>query len=141
MQGWISAASERRPFAIYRWSMHGVKPDRTLVPVAGDVDWHQQFYALLAKDNEAQEEIDRLKSCKIVRLADGTYAIGEKCHFADESELKAGGIKYVDPAVYTSGKSKVQQEGALKFLRDVGVTSVGERQRVEALLKIGYVSE
>lgn len=24
------------PFAIYRWSMHGVKPDRTLVPVAAD---------------------------------------------------------------------------------------------------------
>ena len=24
------------PFAIYRWSMHGVKPDRMLVPVADD---------------------------------------------------------------------------------------------------------
>lgn len=26
----------RHPFAIYRWAMHGVRPDRTLVPVAND---------------------------------------------------------------------------------------------------------
>ncbi len=59
-------------------------------------------------------------------------------HFA--SELR-GGVKYVDPAVYTTGKSKAQQESALKFLRDVGVTSVGERELVEALLKSDYTSD
>ena len=119
------------------------KPDPTFLDWLSKkgVDWHQQFYALLAKDNEAQEEIYRLKSCKIVRLVDGNHEIGTNCYFSEDRPLKSGIIKYVDPAVYTSGKSKTQQEGALKFLREVGVTSVGERQLVEALLKSSYISD
>jgi hypothetical protein len=103
-------------------------------------EWHQQFYALLARDGEAQSELRRLKRCRIVRLTDGTHCVGQKCHFPDDRDLKSGGVPCVDPAVYSAGKSKVQQESARKFLEDMGVTSVGERQLVEAILKTAYTS-
>ena len=48
------------------------------------------------------------------------------------------GVNCVDAAVYTSGKGKVQQDGARKFLEEVGVTTLGERQLIEALLKSSY---
>lgn len=104
------------------------------------VEWHQQFYALLAKEADAQSAIWRLKKCRIVRLADGQYSEGPKCHFPSDSGLKSATVLWVDDAVYTAGKGKAQQEGARKFLGDVGVTSVGERQFVEAILKDGYSS-
>ena len=105
------------------------------------VEWHQQFYALLAKEADAQSAIWRLKRCRIVRLADGQYSEGPKCHFPNDSGLKSAVVLWVDDAVYTAGKSKSQQESARKFLGDVGVTSVGERQFVEAILKDGYASD
>jgi hypothetical protein len=101
-------------------------------------EWHQQFYALLARDSEAQGDLYRLKRFKIVRLTDGTYECGPKCHFSDDRDLKSSGVRCVDPGTYTIGKSKVQQDSARKFLEDVGVTKVGERQLVEAILKSIY---
>lgn len=105
------------------------------------VEWHQQFYALLAKEADAQSAIWRLKKCRIVRLADGQYSVGPKCHFPSDSGLKSAAVLWVDEAVYSAGKGKVQQESSRKFLEDVGVTSVGERQFVEAILKDGYTSD
>ena len=105
------------------------------------VDWHQQFYALLARESEAQEKIYRLKRCRIVRLADGSYAAGHACHFSGEADSKTDGVRCVDPAVYTAGKSKAQQESARRFLESAGVTAVGERQLVEAILKSKYAGE
>lgn len=102
------------------------------------VEWHQQFYALLARDSDAQGELYRLKRCKIVRLAEGAYDSGPKCHFSDDHGVKTRGIRCVDPAVYAVGKSKAQQESARKFLEDAGVTKIGERQFVEAILKGTY---
>ena len=102
------------------------------------IEWHQQFYALLAKDNDAQGELYRLKRCKIVRLVDGHYSVASHCHFPDERGLKTGGVLCVDPAIYTAGRSKAQQESARKFLEDAGVTGVGERQLIEALLRTSY---
>ncbi|RXT28004.1 hypothetical protein B5P46_04105 [Rhizobium leguminosarum] len=104
------------------------------------MEWHQQFYALLAKDSEAQDELYRLKRCKIVRLSEGAYECGPKCHFLDNHDVKTRGVRCVDPAVYTAGKSKAQQESARKFLEDIGATKVGERQLVEAILKSTYVN-
>ena len=98
-------------------------------------EWHQQFYALLARDADAQGELYRLKRCKIVRLTDGAYDCGPKCHFSDDRDAKTRGVRCVDPAVYTVGKSKAQQDSARKFLDELGVTKVGERQLVEAILK------
>jgi len=105
------------------------------------IEWHQQFYALLAREADAQSELWRLKRCRIVRLADGGYNVGPKCHFPSDGGLKSDGVLCVDDAIYTAGKGKAQQESARKFLGDVGVTSVGERQFVEAILKDGYASD
>ncbi|MBZ6379367.1 MULTISPECIES: sacsin N-terminal ATP-binding-like domain-containing protein [Pacificimonas] len=102
------------------------------------VEWHQQFYSLLDRESEAKDEIYRLKRCQIVRLADGGYAVGSACHFLEEQQAQTDGLHYVDRAVYTSGKSKAQQESARRFLETVGVTAVGERQLVEAVLKSKY---
>lgn len=106
-----------------------------------NVEWHQQFYALLAKEPDAQSALRRLNRCKIVRLTDGHYSVGSKCHFRSDGGLKSAAVLWVDDAVYTAGKGKTQQESARKFLGDVGVTSVGERQFVEAILKDGYTSD
>src|SRR5690606_34828228 len=102
------------------------------------VEWHQQFYSLLDRESEAKDEIYRLKRCQIVRLADGGYAVGSACHFLEEQQAQTDGLHYVDRAVHTSGKSKAQQESARRFLAAVGVTAVGERQLVEAVLKSKY---
>jgi len=105
------------------------------------VEWHQQFYDLLAKETDAQSAIRRLRNCRIVRLSDGRHSIGSKCFFPSDSGLKSSAVLWVDDAVYSSGKRKTQQESARKFLGDVGVTSVGERQFVEAILKDGYTTD
>lgn len=105
------------------------------------VEWHQQFYGLLGKDSAAQSEIWQLKRCRIVRLSDGQHGVGGKCHFPSEGGLNSTAVLWVDDAVYSTGKSKAQQESARKFLDDVGVTSVGERQFIEVILKENYSSE
>lgn len=103
-----------------------------------NIEWHQQLYALLARESEAQDELYRLEDCRIVRLIDGTYSIGSTCHFPDDKPRRTSGVAYVDAAVYTAGKSKAQQDSSRKFLTDVGVTVVGERQLIEAILKSVY---
>jgi hypothetical protein len=103
------------------------------------LDWHQQFYALLEREAEAKSKLYRLKRCKIIRLVDGEYAAGPSCHFFDERGSKAKGVRCVDQGVYAAGKSKAQQEAAHKFLESVGVTAVGERRLIEALLKSIYI--
>lgn len=105
------------------------------------LEWHQQLYALLGRESEAQDRLYLLKRCRIIRLTDGTYATGSNCHFCDDPSPKTQGVRCVDPAVYTAGKSKAQQESARRFLEAAGVTPLGERQLVEAVLKNKYEGE
>ncbi|MGO7962255.1 hypothetical protein ELI55_36865 [Rhizobium ruizarguesonis] len=105
------------------------------------VEWHQQFYSLLDRESEARDEIYLLKRCRIVRLTDNNYAIGAACHFSETLDPQTDSVRCVDPAVYTAGKSKAQQESARRFLESAGVTPVGERQLVEAVLKGKYVGK
>jgi hypothetical protein len=102
------------------------------------IEWHQQFYALLDRENEGLYDIHRLKQCRIVRLAGGGYSTGARCHFASETGHRADGVAYVDAAVYATGKSKADQEAARKLLGELGVTDVGERELVGVLLKNTY---
>lgn len=102
------------------------------------IEWHQQLYALLDRENDGWYDIHRLKSCRIVRLTGGGYSVGERCHFPDEKGHRADGVAYVDAAVYATGKSKADQESARKFLGELGVTEVGERELVSVLLKGTY---
>jgi hypothetical protein len=104
-------------------------------------EWHQEFYSVLEQESEAKSELSRLKRCRIVRLTDGSYATGSACHFYDEPGASADGMQCVDPTVYTMGKSKAQQDSAKRFLEAVGVTAVGERQLVEAILNSKYADD
>jgi hypothetical protein len=105
-----------------------------------DADWHQRFYALLEKEADARSKNYNLGYCKIVRLSDGSYATGSACHFPD-AQGPASGIRCVDQAVYMNGKSKAQQESVRRFLESIGVTAIGERQLVEAILRSYYGTE
>lgn len=120
---------------------HSVDADFMTWIAGKSIDWHQQFYALLERDNDAKSKLHRLKYCKIIRLTDGSYSTGRACHFSDWRGSKVSGIRCVDQGVYEAGKSKAQQESARKLLESVGVTAVGERQLVEAILKSRYGQE
>jgi len=102
-----------------------------------NVEWHQSFYALLTRESEAREELQQLKRSKIVRLTNGKYANGKEAHFSSE-KMSGDSVQFVDPAVYSSGKNKSQQENARQFLVSIGVTEVGELELVAALVKQAY---
>lgn len=99
--------------------------------------WMQEFYALLHA--EAKDEAHRLKSLCIVRLSDGTLSKGDRTFFAGEGTGR--GFAVADKAVYTSGTSKNQQEGARNLLALVGVRDIGEAEEVEIILKARYTKE
>jgi hypothetical protein len=119
----------------------GVRPDFAIWLAAKSVEWHQQMYALLARESEVQAGLHRLRRCKIVRLVDGGYSVGSKCHFSDDNTWRATDVQCVDAAIYTAGKNKPQQDYARKFLEDLRVTHIGERHLVEAVLKGSYVGD
>jgi hypothetical protein len=99
--------------------------------------WMQEFYALLHA--EAKDKSYRLKSLRIVRLADGTLSKVDRAFFADENA--GNDFPVVEKAVYTSGTSKSQQEGAKGFLALIGVREIGESEEVELILKRRYTKE
>jgi hypothetical protein len=102
------------------------------------VDWHQQLYALLYNELNPEGDLYRVNDCKIVRLMSGDYAVGPQSYFPDEKGRHTDVFPCVDPAVYTSGKSSSQQEKARKFLEEIDVKEIGERQLIEAILDQRY---
>jgi hypothetical protein len=134
----ISAISERA--GPYCW-----KPaarDEFLAWLASKPDeWLQQFYSLLHREL-AQEYYgaSRLSDARIVKLRDGTFSTGKASYFPSNTGDDEG-FPRVDPAVYTSGKSKAHQSAARKFLEEVGVSEVGEAEQVEAILEERYTRD
>lgn len=108
---------------------------------AKPLEWHQQLYALLYSEFAPEGEMYRVESCQIVRLSNGNYSTGGKCFFPDDRARKDELFPRVDVAVFASGRSKVQQQNARKFLEEVGVREVGEAEQVEAILKQRYTRE
>lgn len=102
-------------------------------------DWLQQFYALLHDENQQSVLLHRLKDLKVVRLRNGTFDIGAQCFF--ENDHTDDGLPTVDILVYSSGKSKPQQEKARKLLADLGVRELGEAEKIELILKSRYTEE
>src|SRR5207244_1336321 len=101
-------------------------------------EWHQRLYSLLYAEFSPQGACRRFKDLKIVRLSDGSYGAGSECFFPGAGVEHDDVLPRVDAAVYTSGKSKLQQENARKFLAEIGVREVGEAEQVEAILKQRY---
>lgn len=102
------------------------------------VEWHQQLYALLYNELNPEGDLYRLNDCKIVRLMSGEYSVGSRSYFPDEKGQHTDIFSCVDSAVYTSGKSPSQQEKARKFLEEIDVKEIGERQLIEAILDQRY---
>lgn len=105
------------------------------------IEWHQQFYALLYKELQPDEDWYRLNDLNIVRLSNGCYSTGTKCYFPDDGVEHDDALPRVDKNVYSSGTSKAQQESAKKLLEEIGVREVGEVEQVEAILKQRYVAD
>lgn len=105
------------------------------------VAWIQQFYALLAREPEVEGYFYQLKDARIVRLSNAALGTGSKSYFPDEHRRYTNIVPCVDPETYESGKSKAQQSQARQFLEKVGVTEIGERELVSALLDNEYISD
>lgn len=119
------------------------RPDSAFLEwlVQKPVLWIQQFYALLAREPEAEGYFYQLKDTRIVRLSDATLGTGSKSYFPDEQRRYTNFVPCVDPETYETGKSKAQQSQARKFLEKVGVTEIGERELVLAILDHEYISD
>lgn len=116
------------------------EPDEAFMQWLGQKppEWLQQFYALL-HDETVQTGLHRLKSLKIVRLHDGAFSVAAHCFFPNDHT--GDRISTVDQHVYTSGKTKPQQEKAKKFLSDLGVRELGEVEEIELILNARYTKE
>jgi len=119
--------------------MFPVKPDAAYLSwlKQKSAAWMQELYALLQA--ELGNEAYRLKTLCIVRLADANLSRADRAFFAGGTTT--GDIPVVDSATYTSGISKSQQEGAKKFLSEIGVREIGEAEQVELILKRRYTKE
>jgi hypothetical protein len=104
------------------------------------LDWHQRLYSLLYTELSPRGDCKDLNDARIVRLSDGNYSTGRNCFLPSEKVEHDDGLPHVDAGVYTSGRSKLQQENARKFLVEIGVREVGECEQVEAILKERYRS-
>lgn len=110
------------------------------------LDWHQELYSLLFSDylsgtGSQSAQVTKLQSLQIVRLSDGNYHVGSRCYFPSVGVEVDEELPYVDAGVYTSGKSRTQQENARKFLEVIRVREVGEADLVAAILKRRYRSD
>jgi hypothetical protein len=101
-------------------------------------DWHQRLYALLYIELGPNRDFQRLSGVRIVRLISGQYSVGGQCFFPSDPLDKNEVLPRIDVGVFTSGKSKTQQENARNLLEALGVRDVGEAEQVEAILKERY---
>jgi hypothetical protein len=102
------------------------------------LEWHQKLYAVLHSELSPTGGYHRLNDRRIIRLSNGEYGVGNRSFFPSDNVEHDDVLPRVDAGVYSSGKSKLQQENARKFLEEVGVRVVGEAEQVEAILKQRY---
>jgi hypothetical protein len=107
------------------------------------LEWHQGLYALLFEylSNAGWRKSqlsEGFKSLPIIRRSDGTYGTAKNSFFPSDDTDHDEVLPRVDRTVYTSGKSKTQQQNAKTFLGEIGVREVGESEQIEALLEQRY---
>ena len=118
------------------------RPDPNFLKWLGNKspEWHQKLYALLWADIQATSgtartrAINRLRTLRIVKLGSGEYSQSGKCYFPTETVTHDSILPRVDSKVYSSGRSKGQQEDAKSLLEKIGVCEVGEVEEVRAIL-------
>lgn len=77
------------PFAIYRWSMHGVKPDRMLVPVAADPALEPALLSVLQKVQSVEGGVTPTPADKdaLDTRHHTKWAEAQGAHIADNQQL------------------------------------------------------
>ena len=101
-------------------------------------EWIQGFYAALFAESESSTSFWQFNNLSIVRQSDETLGIASRSYFPSDGVEHDSTLPRVKKHVYTSGKSKKQQEAARNFLSGIGVREVGEAEEVEAILKLRY---
>ncbi|MFC2966850.1 sacsin N-terminal ATP-binding-like domain-containing protein [Acidimangrovimonas pyrenivorans] len=124
--------------ASYTWS----PPDEDFLKWLSKkpVEWMQQLYALLASEPETKDELDQLSDAKIVRLMDGSLGIPKECYFPDDHNRYSKIVPCVDRELLEGGTSQKRKKFTRVFLSEIGVSEIGERELVEALLEKEYAS-
>lgn len=107
-----------------------------------DASWTQELYALLHDHIESAGYrkyglVGILRNLHIVRLASSEYVMPARSFFPGDKGSDDQ-IPRVDSGVYSSGRSKVQQDNSRKLLVEIGVREVGEREEVEIILAERY---
>ena len=98
------------------------------------MDWHRALYVLF---HERKLTHTKFKYVCIVRCSDDKFRKGSDCFFPTPETQEDPAHPRVAEGTVTSGNAK-QQEDARAFLEGIGVREVGERERVEAILKRRY---
>jgi hypothetical protein len=143
----LKSGSGPRHLGAPPWIVFG--PDTDFMTWLGkkSSEWHQQMYALLYNDAHAKtdywraQSIEQFKQRLIVRLASGKHDLGPNCYFPTDGIDPDEMLPQVDKAVFSSGKSKAQQEDSRKFLEEIGVREIGEADQIKALLKKRYAAD
>ena len=105
-------------------------------------EWHQRLYAFLLEELGEENHLWwKVKSLRIVRLSNGDFSKGKDCFFPTEETKDDPNFPRVAEGVYSSGSNKRQKERSRKFLEEIGVRKVGERERIQAMLKQRYTKE
>ncbi|WP_416830623.1 MAG: sacsin N-terminal ATP-binding-like domain-containing protein [Erythrobacter sp.] len=100
-------------------------------------EWLQQLYSFLYRQLGEESGFYDIEDCPIVRLHDGTFAKGKGCYFPSDDDQEDG-FSIVRADLYQSGKSKSQQLNARKFLEEIGVKEIDEKELVRAILNERY---
>lgn len=109
-------------------------------------DWMQKFYFLLDHLIIEKKYDYRVSpsTWKIIRTADGTHLTGKEVFFpnTDPNNLKKDKFPRLKAEILNlQGKSKRQLERAEHFLREAGVSEVGEEQELQLILEAYYAPE
>ena len=102
-------------------------------------EWHQGFYVLLLGESEGDRS-DRLRDLRIVRCSDKIYRRGRDCFFPSDGVEHDKDMPRIAKGLYLSGKDKNQQKKTHEFLKKIDVREVGEKERIEAILRDRYRS-
>ncbi|MBV5276452.1 hypothetical protein JZU56_01000, partial [bacterium] len=105
--------------------------------------WHRQLYRLLweylnGSAANKTKELEKLKNVRIVRLVDGTYTIGGKCYYPETSAQDDVDFPQIDSALYQTEGNSIDDQAPRKFLDEIGVRRIGEKERVERILNRRY---
>lgn len=96
--------------------------------------WMQQFYSYLY--SYVHEYSYQLKQTSLVRLIDGSHVLAKDAYFSSGDIINDNDFPKVCAATYKSGNEEQQEERehAYGFLKNIGVTEVTERDKIELII-------